>query len=247
MKFSIITPSFNQSQFILENLKSISNQYNKESNQGISEIEHIIVDPGSTDGSIEIIKNEIDIINLQKKISKDPKFRGDGIKFINEKDRGQSHGISKGFNKSTGDILTWLNSDDYYPSNNVLFHVEKIFEENPEVDVVYGNVNFVDEKGVFLKKGYINSESGSLLESFQYQVGIVQPGVFIRRKVFKKIGGPSEEFEFCMDYEYWIRIALNNFQWKFTDKVLAHHRWWDGMKTAKKKRVSRRNYENIFN
>ena len=98
MKFSIITPSFNQSQFILENLKSISNQYNKESNQGISEIEHIIVDPGSTDGSIEIIKNEIDIINLQKKISKDPKFRGDGIKFINEKDRGQSHGISKGFN-----------------------------------------------------------------------------------------------------------------------------------------------------
>jgi FkbM family methyltransferase len=207
-KISVITPSFNQAQFLPFNLESVRAQSH-------GDVEHIVVDPGSKDGSLEIARD------------------AEHIRLIDEPDRGQSDGITKGFERSTGDILTWLNSDDFYPSDEVLALVAKTFRENPDVDIVYGRVNFVDEQGEFLKKGFINSDAAGLLTSFPYQVGIVQPGVFTRRSVFEKVGGPSEQYEYCMDYEYWVRMASAGFKWKFLDETLAHHRWWDGMKTSK--------------
>lgn len=213
LKFTIVTPSFNQAQFLPDNLRSVSSQ------KGV-EVEHIIVDPGSTDGSTAIAR------------------QADHAILINEPDRGQSHGITKGYERSTGDILVWLNSDDFYPDDNVLFRVERAFKDNPEADIIYGNVNFVDEKKAFLRKGFVNKDSEGLLDSFQYQVGIVQPGVFMRRRVFEAVGGPSEDFNYCMDYEYWVRKASAGFKWTYINDVLAHHRWWPGMKTASGRRES---------
>jgi len=213
MKISVITPSFNQAQFLPFNLASVEGQTH-------NSVEHIIIDPGSNDGSRDIAAAARHAL------------------LIAEPDRGQSDGITKGFSRSTGDVLTWLNSDDLYPSEQVLQIVAKEFEKSPKVDVIYGNVNFVDEKGAFLRKGYINKNPDTLLESFQYQVGIVQPGLFLRRSVFDAVGGPSEQYEYCMDYEYWVRIVKSGFKWKFIDEVLAHHRWWDGMKTSKDRDVS---------
>lgn len=207
MKISVITPSFNQAQFLPDNLRTVSGQ------KGV-DFEHIVIDPGSTDGSTEIARAEKHAI------------------LVNEPDRGQSHGITKGYAMATGDIVVWLNSDDFYPSDDVLSKVIKAFEENPDADVIYGNVNFVDENGKFLRKGYVNKNGSSLLDSFQYQVGIVQPGVFMKKKVFDAVGGPSEDYNYCMDYEYWVRIASAGFKWVFVDEVLAHHRWWSGMKTS---------------
>ena len=207
MKFSVITPSFNQAQFLPDNLRTVSAQ------KGV-ELEHIIVDPGSTDGSTEIAQKA-----------------GHAI-LINEPDRGQSHGINKGYKRATGDILVWLNSDDFYPDDQVLRRVADAFARHPEADIIYGNANFVDEQGAFLRKGYVNRDAEELLKSFEYQVGIVQPGVFMRRHVFEAVGGPSEDYNYCMDYEYWVRKAAAGFRWVFIDEVLAHHRWWPGMKTS---------------
>lgn len=217
MKISVITPSFNQAQFLPFNLASVGAQ------QGVN-IEHIVVDPGSKDGSTEIAR------------------QAPGVILIAEPDRGQSDGISKGFSRSTGDILVWLNSDDFYPDEHVLASVVQCFLENPDVDIVYGDVNFVDESGAFLCKGFVNKNSDLLLDSFQYQVGIVQPGVFWRRRVFEEIGGPSDTFEYCMDYELWVRMASKGYKWKYIPKVLAHHRWWGGMKTSSRRDLSLREH-----
>lgn len=213
MKISVISPSFNQAQFLPDNLSSVAAQT-------WGDVEHVIVDPGSTDGSTELARAARDVV------------------LIAEPDKGQSDGITKGFARSTGDVLVWLNSDDFYPDPDVLETVARCFQDNPDVDIVYGDVNFVDEKGAFLRKGFVNKNSDKLLESFQYQVGIVQPGVFWRRSVFEKLGGPSDEFEYCMDYELWVRMADAGLKWHYLPKVLAHHRWWDGMKTSSRRDLS---------
>ena len=217
MKISVISPSYNQAQFLPFNLSSVAAQI------GV-DVEHIIVDPGSNDGSTEIAQ------------------KAPNVRLIAEPDRGQSDGINKGFANATGDILVWLNSDDFYPDSTVLASVAQCFRENPDIDVVYGDVNFVDESGTFLRKGFVNKDSSSLLSSFHYQVGIVQPGVFWRRSVFESLGGPSEEFEYCMDYELWVRMASNDCKWKYLPKVLAHHRWWGGMKTSSRRDLSLREH-----
>lgn len=207
MKISVISPSFNQAQFLPDNLRTVAGQ------RGVA-VEHIIVDPGSTDGSTDLARAATHAI------------------LLNEPDRGQSHGITKGFAMATGDVLVWLNSDDFYPAPDVLAKVAAAFARHPEADVIYGGVNFVDEAGAFLRKGFVNKDAKNLLRSFQYQVGIVQPGMFMRRRVFEAVGGPSEDYNYCMDYEYWVRIAAAGFKWVYLDETLAHHRWWPGMKTS---------------
>lgn len=208
MRVSIISPSFNQAQFLPDNLRTVSGQ------KGV-ELEHIIVDPGSTDGSRALAQ------------------AAGHARLIFEPDRGQSHGITKGFEQATGDVMAWLNSDDFYPDDQVLKRVTDVFAAHPEVDIVYGGVNFVGEDGAFLRKGFVNPDADGLLSSFHRQVGIVQPGVFWRRRVFEALSGPSEEYEYCMDYEYWVRMADAGFKWRYLDSVLAHHRWWGGMKTSR--------------
>lgn len=207
MKISVISPSFNQAQFLPHNLRTVSGQ------TGI-ELEHILVDPGSTDGSLELAQAASHAI------------------LIAEPDRGQSHGITKGFERATGEVLCWLNSDDMFPSPDTLKKVADAFAANPDADIIYGGVDFVDEEGAFLRKGFVNKKSETLLKSFHQQVGIVQPGVFWRRRVFDELGGPSEDYNYCMDYEYWVRMADAGFKWVYIDETLAHHRWWSGMKTS---------------
>lgn len=213
MKFSLIIPSFNQAQFLPDNLLSIRQQKNVE-------VEYIVVDPGSTDGSTDIALAE------QRAI------------VINEPDRGQSHGICKGFERASGDILAWLNSDDYYFANDTLETVLKVFQDNPDVDIVYGGVDFVGENREFLRRGFVNPDSENLFETFPYQVGIVQPGVFWRKRVYEELGGPSEDFNYCMDYEYWVRMAAAGFKWHYVPKTLSAHRWWGGMKTSSRRDLS---------
>lgn len=213
MLVSIVTPSFNQAKFLPKTLESVCKQVDVD-------VEHIVVDPGSTDNSREIAEKSKYVI------------------LIAEHDKGQSDGIHKGFKKSTGEILAWLNSDDYYPNNTVLSTIHEIFRSNLDIDIVYGNANFVDQDGNFLKKGFVNRNQENLKTSFQYQIGLVQPAVFWRRKVFEEIGGPSMDYEYCMDYEYWVRMALHGYTWRFVPKVLAHHRWWDGMKTSSHRDLS---------
>lgn len=208
--FSVITPSFNQARFLPFTLESIAMQT-------YANVENIVIDPGSTDGATEIARNQ------------------PGIRLINEPDEGQADGINKGFAAATGDVLCWLNSDDVYPNNKVLERVAVVFDANPNVDIVYGAANFVDENGEFLRKGFVNSDVVGLKDSLQYQVGIIQPSVFVRKSMIEKAGALDAAFEFTLDYEFWVRLALAGAEWKYLDEVLSHHRWWGEMKTASRR------------
>lgn len=204
---SIITPSFNQAQFLPECLKTVTSQTFKP-------LEHIVLDPGSTDGSREIAA------------------QAESVTLIAEPDSGQSDAICKGFAMASGDVLAWLNSDDRYPNDSVLQLVIDRFNQPDQPDVVYGKSQFIDEKGGFLKKAFVNPNTAKLFETLHYQVGIIQPSVFIHRRVFEVVGGPSDIYNYTMDYEYWVRIHKVGFKWVYLDSLLSEHRWWPGMKTA---------------
>lgn len=210
LAISVITPSFNQARFLPFTLESVARQT-------YANVEHIVVDPGSIDGALDIARNQ------------------QGIRLINEPDEGQADGINKGFSAATGDILCWLNSDDVYPDGHVLEYVAAVFEEDPSVDVVYGAANFVNEDGEFLRAGFVNVDAEGLRASLHYQVGIIQPSVFFRRHLIEKVGVLDPTFEFTLDYEFWVRLTLADVKWKYVDRVLSHHRWWDEMKTASRR------------
>lgn len=210
LTFSIITPSLNQGRFIGECIASVASQSHPP-------IEHIVLDPGSTDDSRDIAR------------------AAPSVTLIEEPDENQSDAICKGFARAKGDVLAWLNTDDYYPDADVLARVARRFAQADKPDVVYGEAVFVNEAREFQKQGYINRKPETLLRSFEHQVGIIQPSVFIHRRVFEAVGGPRVDFNYAMDYEYWVRIARAGFKWGHLNADLAHHRWWPEMKTASRR------------
>jgi len=229
--FSIITPSLNQSQFLKQTIKSIQNQTYKN-------FEHIVVDGGSTDGTVEILK----------------KYRGK-IKWISEKDKGQTDAINKGLRMAKGDILAYLNSDDLY-EKDTLETVANFFFNNKKAMIVYSKAKFIDEKGKFL--GYYPTREPTLKNLFKECV-ISQPTVFFRRKLLSEIGYFDESLNYTMDYDYWIRVA-KKYRFYFIDKVLASTRLHKETKTSKDKikvfeeilKVLKKNYgkvsdEAVFN
>jgi GT2 family glycosyltransferase len=177
---SIVTPSFNQAKYLEQTILSVLNQ-------DYPRIEYIIMDGASTDGSVEIIKKYADKLAY----------------WASEKDAGQADAINKGFARATGEIAAWLNSDDYYLPGTVRAAV-KVFEENPEVVLVYGNMLAVDE----------NSRTFNILKYKQLTLEdllcfeiIGQPAVFMRRSALQKTNGLNPTFHFLLDHLLWIQIA----------------------------------------
>jgi glycosyltransferase involved in cell wall biosynthesis len=180
-KISIVTPSYNQAQFLERTILSVLNQ-------NYPNLEYIIIDGGSMDGSVEIIK----------------KYEKYLTYWISEKDKGQSHAINKGFQKSTGEILAWLNSDDTYLPE-ALYKVVKSFEQNPEADLIFGNIYFINENG---------KEIGELrftrfdFDTLIYEGGnLHQTGTFWTRNIYKRVGGINPNYKFCMDYDFFCKVA----------------------------------------
>jgi len=201
MKISIVTPSFNQAKYVARTLESVGSQRG-------ADYEHIIFDALSTDGSGELI---------------DRYAKGHpNVRYRSEADRGQVHAINKGFAASEGDILTWLNSDDYYASPDVLAMVVEAFEANPGVDVVYGRGLRVDSEGERLSEAYIHPEGTDIALALQHSLGILQPSLFFRRKVYERVGGLSELYNLQLDYEYWIRMAKAGFTFMRLGEILSH-------------------------
>lgn len=182
---TIVTPSLNQSRFVEETIKSVVQQ-------DYPHIEYWIIDGGSADNSIEIIQ----------KYAKKYKF----IKWISEKDKGQSHAINKGFKRAKGEVVAWLNSDDTYEPGAIRKTVE-VMVSHPDYKLVYGEAYIIDEKGkkigVFPHTEKIFNYKRLVFVS-DY---IMQPSAFVRRDVFKEIGYLNEKLHWCMDWDFWIRIA----------------------------------------
>ncbi|MRS01652.1 glycosyltransferase [bacterium] len=181
-RISIITASYNQAQFIEQTIKSVLNQ--KHTN-----IEHIIIDGGSTDGTIEILK------------------KYPHIKWVSEKDNGQSEAINKGFRMASGDIIAWLNSDDFY-LENAFTTVVQTFQRSPHTKVLMGDVLVFVEGSNKVRCESKNRDMGfDDIIRYWWDGMPPQPGVFFKADILKKYGLLDEKLNFAMDYDFWLRIA----------------------------------------
>lgn len=223
---SVVTPSFGQAKYIRRTLDSVLVR------QDYENIEHIVVDGLSTDGTLEILKE------YQSRFP-------DKMQFMYEKDSGQSDAINKGFRQVKGDIVGWINSDDYY-EDNIFTFVMDFFEKNPDVDMIYGGCNRVDAEDRFLgafedcygfhKCGIRDYRVFSYHTLMNVYSGLIpQQSVFLRRRVFDKVGYLDDSYHFTMDYEFWLRIGR---QCRIirVDRVLANFRTHGEAKTAFKNR-----------
>src|SRR5262245_6193998 len=177
---SIITPSFNQARYLEATIQSVLSQ-------DYPRIEYILIDGASTDGSVEIIK----------------KYENRFAYWVSEKDHGQADAINKGFARAKGEIIAWLNSDDYFLPKTIS-SVVKIFEENPDAVMVYGDMLAVDEYGQTIN--LLKFKQLSLEDLLCFQI-IGQPAVFFRREIYEKTGGLDTTFHFLLDHHLWIRVA----------------------------------------
>ena len=177
---SIITPSFNQAAFLEQTLRSVLEQDHPNN-------EYIVIDGASTDGSVELIQKYQDRLAF----------------WVSEKDSGQAEAINKGLARATGDIVAWINSDDFYFPGAIASAV-KVFETHPEAGLVYGDTVAVDEKGEFIH--FPKYAQWSLEDLLTFNI-IGQPAVFMRRDVLLKAGFLDPSFHFLLDHQLWIRMA----------------------------------------
>ncbi len=207
-RISLVTPSFNQAAYLERCLESVLSQ-------SYPNLEWLVFDGGSTDASPDIIRRH----------SRHFAFWHIGP------DRGQSDAIIRGWSMATGDILAWLNSDDfYYP--DALMHVARAFTDNPQLVMLCGSVAIVDREERLLRLKRPPTVSAASLLPWGPVPG--QPATFIRRDVVETLGAPRIDLHYVLDWEFWLRIALAYPESRLarTDRILAGSREWEGTKTS---------------
>jgi glycosyltransferase involved in cell wall biosynthesis len=206
-KISIVTPSYNQGQFIEEAIRSVLSQ-------GYPNLEYIIIDGGSTDDSVDIVRKYADRLAY----------------WVSEPDRGQAHAINKGFACATGDIVAWLNSDDFYEAG-VFRLVAETLDPMAGPYVVFGDCLFVDERGRVMD--VYRGIDRPFYRKLCYWRGwdIPQPTVFVARHVIEKVGLLDESLYLAMDYEWFLRVALH-YRFLHLGRILARYRMHPGAKSG---------------
>jgi glycosyltransferase involved in cell wall biosynthesis len=206
-KITIVTPSYNQADFIEATIKSVLNQTYKN-------IEFIIIDGGSTDGTMNIVykyKKNISVI-------------------IHEKDKGQADAINKGFKLATGELVGWINSDDIlYPTCiEELIHT---YNNKRDGAIYYSNkLDFIDGSGKIFRTKNILIPSRDYLLNKDYV--ITQQGSFYPRQLLKKINYLNESIHYCMDLDLWLKLLNYGPIYSYTDKPAAAFRIWSESKTS---------------
>lgn len=200
----MVTPTLNQAPFLEHTLRSVRAQT-------YPNVEHIVVDGGSTDGTLDILRREGEGHG---------EGQGAALRWVTEPDRGMYDAVNKGMALARGDVLAYLNSDDAYLPW-AIEAVMKVFESRPRVDLVFGDGIKVDEEtGVQRLRLFPPFDRVSLA----YYESIMQPAVFWRRGLFDRIGGFDEQMRFVADLDYWLRAAAAGARIAHVDEVLAVER-----------------------
>jgi glycosyltransferase involved in cell wall biosynthesis len=201
---SIITPSYNQANFLEETIRSVLDQ-------GYPNLEYIIVDGGSTDGSLEIIQKYADRLAW----------------WVSEPDQGQTDAINKGFSQAKGEILAWLNSDDTYLPAAVAEAVGYL-QAHPEIGTVYGDANIIDdEENVIGRFPAKQTDNRRLMRGY---VHVPQQATFFRAELWRKVGPLDPTFFFAMDYDLWVRLSQHA-PLKYYSRLWANFRLHGGAKS----------------
>jgi glycosyltransferase involved in cell wall biosynthesis len=190
---SIVTPSFNQARYLENTIRSVLDQ-------DYFQIEYILMDGGSTDGSVDIIRRYADRLAF----------------WASETDGGQTDAINKGFARAKGDILAWINSDDTY-APGAISEAVAFMRSHPEVGLVYGDANFINEKGDVI--GRFPAARTDYRRLRQGYVHIPQQSAFFRADLWRKVGPLDPSFYFAMDYDLWVRLA------RLAPVQYTHHLW----------------------
>lgn len=193
---SIVTPSYNQGSYLEKTIRSVLLQ-------GYPNLEYIIIDGGSTDQSVEIIRKYEPWVSF----------------WVSEKDRGQSHAINKGLARSSGALLGWLNSDDWL-TEGALFKLAKTYLEDPGHGAYCGQGLIADENGAIIYKPKFVPVTREGLFGWCFGNDFMQPSCLFTRKAWQECGDIDESLNFALDVEYWIRIA-DKFSFKQIPDVLS--------------------------
>ena len=204
-RVSIITPSFNQAKYLERTILSVLNQ-------DYPNIEYILIDGGSDDGSLEIIQ----------------KYASRLAYWVSEPDRGQTDAINKGFSRASGEILAWINSDDTYAPGAVARAVD-FLQKSPEVGLVYGDMRFIDEHDQPI--GMFNAALTDLTRLRRGYVHVPQPAAFFRAELWKQVAPLDASFYFAMDYDLWVRLAQRTRFAYQKGEIWANFRLHSGGKT----------------
>ena len=204
---SIVTPSFNQAAFLRRTIESVLSQTYRN-------IEYVVMDGGSTDGSVDILRSY-----------------GDRIRWLSERDRGQAHAINKGFALCRGQIRGYLNSDDTLQPD-AIEKVVRFFADNPRYDMVYGDANYIDKEDHVT--GKYNTADYTFARLMQ-DCCVCQPAAFWRDRTAAAVGPFDESLDIVMDYDYWLRIARSGSHIKHLPEVLANSRRYLETKTLSRR------------
>jgi glycosyltransferase involved in cell wall biosynthesis len=204
-KISIVTPSYNQADFLERTILSVLNQ-------NYPNLEYIIIDGGSKDGSVEIIKKYEKYISF----------------WVSEPDNGQANALNKGFSIATGELVGWQNSDDIFLPYSFV-NIANAYKQNKKFDLFFGNIVFLNGRDEIINDlRFVPFNYRSLL----YEGTVLSnQAAFWKRELFEKYGFFNEKYQFCMDYEFWVRIG-NHCKFYFVHEYLGGFRLHRTSKTS---------------
>ena len=204
LRVSVVTPSYNQGRFLERTIHSVLSQ------EGCGPIEYFVMDGGSRDESVDILK----------------RYNG-SLQWVSEKDRGQADAVNKGLARATGDIIGWLNSDDIYYPGAIRAACEH-FAAHPEADLVYGEAHHIDERDGVIET-YPTEDWD--FERLKERCFLCQPAVFFRRSVVERYGPLDVNRQDSLDYEYWLRLGAAGARFERIGALMAGSRLYADTKT----------------